>query len=197
MEKNNCTEERVNTFMEISIEAALEWGYSRSDIVYRYVGNQLKSGLLVECNRAFDVAYRRMNEAEAKREKRERRCKIADGKGGFIMCPERNRCSECNRARAIILSLDKLRSGDNEDDSTFDIAGYGDIADDAVAFARHDILLTRLSEIDPRYARVLHARYDGEKTTEISNDLMLPWSTTKDLESKVMELAQSIVGDIR
>lgn len=54
-------------------------------------------------------------EREARREQREARCLLPDGTGGFLRCPEQNRCWECERAGRFDfddlrpVSLDALR----------------------------------------------------------------------------------------
>lgn len=45
--------------------------------------------------------FQRLQKNEAKQEQREARCWLPDGSGGFIRCPEENKCSQCERCKSF------------------------------------------------------------------------------------------------
>ena len=45
--------------------------------------------------------FRRLQQTEAKQEQREARCWLPNGSGGFIRCPEENKCAQCERCKSF------------------------------------------------------------------------------------------------
>ncbi|HUM60800.1 MAG TPA: hypothetical protein PLA31_05055 [Clostridia bacterium] len=45
--------------------------------------------------------FRRLQQNEAKKEQREARCWLPNGSGGFIRCPEENKCAQCERCKSF------------------------------------------------------------------------------------------------
>lgn len=177
---------------------------------YKKMGYQVKNYLLgnrkVPCvyvlgTRSFRDEYLRMVDNERKAEDRERRCLVADNNGGYIMCPESNKCSECTKRRSYNfdsyrpLSLEKLANGDLCEDRTYEPAAKTDVASDAVAFATLDLLIEDLSKLNKEYGEIIKMIYYRWSVQEIADKLNIPWSTAKDRIKKVKKLAQELYGE--
>lgn len=195
------TQELVNFPMPIGIEDALAMGYKRSDIVYRMMGNRRLSCIMVQGTQQQADDYARMIENEIKAEKRERRCLISDGKGGYIMCSECNKCRECAKAQSIDfetnrpISLEKLMEGDSDEDATMDVPGKEDVERDVIAMLTLADLLKYLGTFKgKKYAEIFQGLFDMKTIDEIATELDLNWSTTRDRIKKVRALAQAFTG---
>lgn len=191
----------VNFPMPISIEDALAMGYKRSDIVYRLIGNRRYSCVLVKGTQKQADDYLRAVRAEQKSEDREKRCLISDGKGGYIVCPECNRCHSCPKVGSLgfetnrPLSLEKLMDGDTEDDNTMDIPGNVDVERDAIAMLTLAELLAYLGTFKKKkYAEIFQGLFDMKTIEEIAEENDLSWSTCRDRIKKVRKLAQAFIG---
>lgn len=191
----------VNFPMPISIEDALAMGYKRSDIVYRLIGNRRYSCILVRGTQAQADDYLRAVRAEQKAEDREGRCLISNGKGGYIVCPECNRCCSCPKVGSLDfetnrpLSLEKLIEGDSDEDNTMDVAGNTDVERDVLAMLTLAELLTYLETFkDKKYAEIFQGLFDMKTIEEIAEETGLSWSTCRDCVKKVRKLAQAFTG---
>lgn len=195
------TQELVNFPMPIGIEDALAMGFKRSDIVYRMMGNRRLSCIMVQGTQQQADDYARMIENEIKAEKRERRYLISDGKGGYIMCPECNKCRECAKTHSIDfetnrpISLEKLMEGDSDEDATMDVPGKEDVERDVIAMLTLADLLKYLGTFKgKKYAEIFQSLFDMKTIDEIATELDLNWSTTRDRIKKVRALAQAFTG---
>lgn len=129
---------------------------------------------------------------------REFRCHIADGKGGFIMCPECNSCRKCkkkesfNFTRNHPLSLDQLTTAESEDDNVMDIQDNNcDVSSDAIALTMLNELLSYLATFNNKpYSLIFQMLYDQSTIQEIADKLNKPWSTVNDTVKKVRKLVQ-------
>lgn len=191
----------VNFPMPISIEDALAMGYKRSDIVYRLIGNRRYSCILVQGTQAQADDYLRAVRAEQKAEDREGRCLISNGKGGYIVCPECNRCCSCPKVGSLDfetnrpLSLEKLMEGDSDEDNTMDVAGNIEVERDVLAMLTLAELLTYLETFkDKKYAEIFQGLFDMKTIEEIAEETGLSWSTCRDHVKKVRNLAQAFTG---
>lgn len=191
----------VNFPMPISIEDALAMGYKRSDIVYRLIGNRRYSCILVQGTQAQADDYLRAVRAEQKAEDREGRCLISNGKGGYIVCPECNRCCSCPKVGSLDfetnrpLSLEKLMEGDSDEDNTMDVAGNTDVKRDVLAMLTLAELLTYLETFkNKKYAEIFQGLFDMKTIEEIAEETGLSWSTCRDRVKKVRKLAQAFTG---
>ena len=86
--------------MVIDMEAFKENGFiagvTAADIRHNWrVGNRYCDVVLVPATETERHEYLRMVTDEFKKEDRDARCFVSDGKGHLIKCPECNRCSEC------------------------------------------------------------------------------------------------------
>lgn len=184
-----------------TVAEAIEAGFKKEDIQYQLIGNRKLPCIMVKGTEEERANYIRLIDNERKAEDRERRCLIPDGKGGFIMCPECNKCSECKKKgsfdfdRNRPLSLDKLREGDEEDDRTYDPAAKTDVEGDAMIQATLEMLLERLHALSPEYASIFELLYNQFTVKEVAEELDIPWSTAKDRINKVRKLAQEFYGN--
>lgn len=179
-----------------SVGAAIKAGYKKSDVSYQLIGNRKLPCVMVKGTEDQRKNYIRLLDNERKAEDREKRCLISDGKGGYIMCPECNKCNECKKRQSLEfdinrpLSLDKLVEGDSDDDRTFDVPGVTDVEGDAIVFATPDMLIEHLSKLSKEYGHIFEMLFDHWGVKEIAEELNIPWSTAKDRITKVQKLAQ-------
>lgn len=82
-------------------------GLSKSDLRTWRVGNRRVTVALVSGTKEVYDDLMSSYSSEFKKEDRDRRCTISDGKGHLIRCPETNKCSEC----PYHYSLDKRAYG--------------------------------------------------------------------------------------
>lgn len=201
-QSSNTTEALVNIPMPVeSVAAAIKAGYKKSNISYQLIGNRKVPCVMVKGTEEERANYIRLIDNERKAEDRERRCLIPDGKGGFIMCPECNKCNECKKRQSMNfdrnrpLSLDKLIEGDTDDDRTFDVPGVTNVESDAIVFATLDMLIEHLSTLNNEYGHIFEMLFNQWGVKEIADELNIPWSTAKDRIKKVQKLAQEFYGD--
>ena len=195
------TKELVSFPMPIDIEDALNMGYKRSDIVYRLIGNRRVSCVIVEGTQEQADDFLRAVRREQKSEDRENRCLIADGKGGYIACPECNKCGQCKRAGSMDfdsfrpIHLDKPIGDDPEDDNTMEVPGAVDVERDAIAMLTLAELLAYLGTFKKKtYAEIFQGLFDMKTIEQIAEENDLSWSTCRDRIKKVRKLAQAFVG---
>lgn len=195
------TKELVSFPMPIDIEDALNMGFKRSDIVYRLIGNRRVSCVIVEGTQEQADDFLRAVRREQKSEDRENRCLIADGKGGYIVCPECNKCGQCKRAGSMDfdsfrpIHLDKPIGDDPEDDNTMEVPGVIDVERDAIAMLTLAELLAYLGTFKKKkYAEIFQGLFDMKTIEQIAEENDLSWSTCRDRIKKVRKLAQAFVG---
>lgn len=195
------TKELVSFPMPIDIEDALNMGFKRSDIVYRLIGNRRVSCVIVEGTQEQADDFLRAVRREQKSEDRENRCLIADGKGGYIVCPECNKCGQCKRAGSMDfdsfrpIHLDKPIGDDPEEDNTMEVPGDVDIESEVIAMMTLADLLVYLRTFNgKKYAEIFQGLFDLKSIAEIAEELNLSWSTCRDRVKKVRKLAQAFTG---
>lgn len=183
-----------------TVAEAIAAGFKKEDIRYQLIGNRKLPCIMVKGTEEERFNYIRLIDNERKAEDRERRCLIPDDKGGFIMCPECNKCGQCKKKGSLDfdrnrpLSLDKLREGDGEEDRTYDPASKTDVEGDAIIQATLEMLLERLHSLSPEYASIFELLYNQFTVKEVAKELDIPWSTAKDRINKVRKLAQDFYG---
>lgn len=96
----NPTPSTVYIPMVVDLEAFKENGFiagvTEADIRHNWrVGNRYCDVVLVPATETIRREYLRMVTDEFKKEDRDARCFVSDGKGHLIKCPECNHCSEC------------------------------------------------------------------------------------------------------
>lgn len=70
-------------------------------IEYLLIGDQVRPYAIYYLPKGEAEAFLKIQQAEIKQEQRERRCRVPDGKGGFIRCPEKNKCWQCTKPRSF------------------------------------------------------------------------------------------------
>lgn len=147
-------------------------------------------------------SYIRVDWADIKAEQREMRCLIPDGNGGFIMCPECNKCCGCEKVgkwdfdngHAVHIESIVGDSDDGEDVSTFDIKS--DAVNDESEIAANqiaDMIEAELVKIKPKYGVIFREMFSGNFVVkDIAKNNNLTLSTTYEDVPKVMKKAQEI-----
>lgn len=188
-------EELVDVFMPMEASEARKRGHK---VVYKRIGIIKYSGIITKGTKEFAEKYARMLDNESRATIREGRCHIADGKGGFIMCPECNACRNCKKKESLNftknhpLSLEQLTTAESEDDKVMDIQdNHCDVLSDAIALTMLDELLSYLGTFENKpYSLIFQMLYDQSTIQEIVEALNKPWSTVNDTVKKVRKLVQ-------
>ena len=127
---------------------------------------------------------------DAKKEERRERCLIPDGHGGYIMCPESNKCSQCQKAGSFDFDGNHPASLDAMfEDSGFDLVSpNADVFDETSEILQ--ALVGQLSEIKPKYGQIFLELYKGnERPLHIAKALGIGKSQIYDDVKSVRELA--------
>lgn len=174
--------------MVVDTEAFKENGFiagvTASDIRHNWrVGNRYCDIVLVPATEAERREYLRMVTDEFKKEDRDSRCFVSDGKGHLIKCPECNRCSECaynhswNKESGRTKTFSELAMVNDTDEVTeFDPAAPDDYnAADTYekileALIDHLHTLTGLKNID-RLIEVIKHRADEHTIVETAQKI--------------------------
>lgn len=134
-------------------------------------------------------AYKRPTWAEHKRNDREKRCQVSDGKGGLKRCLED--CSICDRVRdGSILTLDELA----EEKHVLG-AGEMDVSDIVASKILLEQLYKVLEELDPKSLRVCQLIMEGHSRREIARILEIPQSSFEYQFKKLMESLKTSLGE--
>lgn len=195
--KTTNNQQLIDVYMPISREDAKAMGYKTSDIVVRHIGVKNVTCIKTQGKPEFVEQYNRMLENEQRAEFREKRCLVSDKKGGFIRCPECNRCDKCEKRLEFNfttnkpVSLEKLTQGDTEEDKTIDIEGRYESQSDILSQIILEDLIQHLGTFEGKqYDCIFKMLYNQHGTKEIADELGLAWSTAKDAITKVRKLAQ-------
>lgn len=134
-------------------------------------------------------AYKRPTWAEHKRNDREKRCQVSDGKGGLKRCLED--CSTCDRVRdGSILTLDELA-----EKMHLLTASEIDVSDIVAGKVLLEQLYKVLEELDPKSLRVCQLIMEGHSRREIARILEIPQSSFEYQFKKLMEALKSNLGE--
>ena len=134
-------------------------------------------------------AYKRPTWAEHKRNDREKRCQVSDGKGGLKRCLED--CSICDRVRdGSILTLNELA----EEKHVLG-AGEMDVSDIVAGKILLEQLYKVLEEVDPKSLRVCQLIMEGHSRREIARILEIPQSSFEYQFKKLMESLKTSLGE--
>ena len=169
------------------------------DIVYVRIGGRKYPCIIEWVTEAVYRAYMRMEWADIKAMERADRCLIPDGKGGFIMCPECNKCSCCEKVGQWDFDSNhpvhmEALCREEDDDEGFDIkADSVNDARDMMANELADQIEEELRKIKPKYAIIFREMYNGNlQAINIAKNNNLSVSTTYEDIPKVMAAAQKI-----
>ena len=163
----------------------------------------------------YYLNHKRDLEATAKREERSHRCLIPDGHGGRIMCPESNKCIDCQKCRSFDFdnghnaSLDALQESGFDADDAEEYSGLADASTDPeTAFIGKDIadawekastvILERLAATKPKYGLIFRELLKGVmKPSDIARNTGLKANRTCEDLPKVRALAAEILIEVK
>lgn len=148
------------------------------------------NGQVIEVTEEVYRAYKQPLWAERKREEREKRCIISDGKGGTRRCTRS--CRECDMERAekglplidrtgSVLSLDKFA------DDGLDVPGAINIEDILLDKMLLEELFEALEELDPENRLIIDLFSIGKSEREISANIGLSQKTINKRKAKLFE----------
>ena len=137
-------------------------------------------------------AYKQPLWAEHKRQEREKRCAVSDGKGGLKRC--NGDCSKCPYDRTgRVLSLDAFEeeSGQAVEAESPDIA---DIAADAILLEE---LWAAVAELDPDNRRIIELFSEGHPEREIAAEVGLSQKAINKRKAKLFGQLYEKLKDFR
>ena len=189
------------TYMPIERKEAYKRGFKKTDISIKHIGTTNEACITVECTAEYKKWWETRLDTEARANLRSKRCLIPDGKGGFIHCPDKNKCHECKKTESYRfsnnhpLSLDQLTTPETEEDKTIDIAGKYLTESDIIALITREEIKEYLRSFEgERYDEIFQMLYDEYSVKEIAEELGVPWITAKDKIKKVRALAQAYIS---
>jgi hypothetical protein len=181
--------------IRVNEETIGEIGNEKKDIHYELIGGRKYPVRHVWVEEKMYLDIMRLEWADIKRDERNTRCRIQDGKGGSIRCPEKNRCCYCKKARGIDFdnhhdtSLDALMA---ESEMVPGSAQCG-IGSEYEDLEYMDWLVAELNKIDERYGKIFRALLDGMyRPAHIHQSTKIADSTVRKLLPLVQELAQEL-----
>lgn len=134
-------------------------------------------------------AYKQPTWAEHKRNDREKRCQVSDGKGGLKRCLDD--CSTCDRTKeGSILTLDEM----TEKKHVLDTSEI-DISDIVAGKILLEQLYKVLEELDPKSLRICHLIMEGHSKREIARILDIPQSSFEYQFKKLMDALRASLGE--
>lgn len=134
-------------------------------------------------------AYKRPTWAEHKRNDRERKCQVSDGKGGLKRCMED--CSICDRTKeGGIITLDEMTEKKH-------VLGASeiDVSDIVAGKILLEQLYNVLEDLDPKSLRVCQLIMEGHSRREIARILEVPQSSFEYQFKKLMESLKASLGE--
>ena len=133
-------------------------------------------------------AYKQPLWAEHKRQEREKRCVISNGKGGTKRCTAD--CSVCDKQRTgSVLSLDKFT------DEGFDVSDDINIADILLDKMLLEELYEALQELDPKNRLIMELFSIGKSEREISANVGLSQKTINKRKTKLFQQLKERLKD--
>lgn len=160
--------------------------------------------------------FKRLQQTEAKQEQREARCWLPDGSGGFIRCPEENKCAQCERCKSFSFdnnhptSYEALQDFYAEQDEELylageDMPGMEEPSDEMTVQQPEEtyteimqILVDRLTTIKPKYGAIFQELLKGNlQPLNIAKALGLGKSQVYETVPKVQEIAKRMYFELR
>lgn len=160
--------------------------------------------------------FRRLQQTEAKQEQREARCWLPNGSGGFIRCPEENKCAQCERCKSFNFDTNHPTSyealqdfyGEQEEDLYLageDIPGIKDPSIESADPRQEEayteimqLLVDRLTAIRPKYGLVFKELLKGNmQPLNIAKALGLGKSQVYETVPKVQEIAKRLYFELQ
>ncbi len=161
------------------------------------IGSKHYPCIFVEVSEHDAHQYMQLEWADVKAEERSERCLIEDGHGGYIMCPECNRCTQCQKVGRFDFdnnhpaSLDAMYA-----ESEFEPASLRpdqvDETSDILA-----MLLAELEKIKPKYAQIFTELFNGnERPLSIARAVGIGKTQAYTDVPRVRELAEKLYRDM-
>ena len=214
--KNESTiieEPTITVYVRVGSETIKENQTLRKDhsfsVTYRKIKSRRHPCIKVQITEseaaAFEGNIESLDENEAAAEDRERRCRLPDGEGGTIMCPEENLCSQCQKPGCWNFdnlhnaSINAMRFPDDDVEQAVD-DNIPDPRDPLAEMETNDFELAmekKLWAINPVYAVIFRELYIGNiHPIGIARKLGIPKSTAYRKVEKVHTLAQEIYREM-
>ena len=167
-------------------------------IRYVKIGAKRYPCIMAKVPKEFAHQYMQIEWAEVKGEERSERCLVEDGHGGYIMCPESNKCVCCEKFGHFDFdnfrpaSLDAMYAEIEYEPA----ADHADLFDDATEVM--EMLVQRLTEIKPKYGAIFQELLNGnQRPLRIAEALGLGKSQTYDDVDRVRALAEKLYLELR
>ena len=160
--------------------------------------------------------FKRLQQNEAKQEQREARCWLPNVEGGFIRCPDENKCHLCERVKSFNFdsnhptSYESLQEFYGKQEEELYLAGEdipemgGPSAEEAIEHPEEDyteimqILVDRLAAIKPKYGLIFQELLKGNmQPLNIAKALGLGKSQVYENVPKVQELAKKLYFQLK
>ena len=159
-QNNNTGAKLVSIPLRVNPETVEENGQV-GQIRYVKIGAKRYPCIMAKVPEDFAHRYMQQEWAEVKAAERSERCLVEDGHGGYIMCPESNKCACCEKYGRFDFdtfrptSLDAMYS-----ESEFEPASeQTDLFDDTSEIM--DMLVQRLTQIKPKYGAIFRELLGG------------------------------------
>lgn len=167
-------------------------------IRYVKIGAKRYPCIMAKVPEEFAHQYMQIEWAEVKAEERSERCLVEDGRGGYIMCPESNRCSNCEKYGHF--DFDTFRPASLDAmyvETEFEPASEpSNLFDDTSEIM--DMLVQQLTQIKPKYGAIFQELLNGnQRPLHIAEALGLGKSQTYDDVDRVRALAEKLYLELR
>lgn len=162
-------------------------------IRYVKIGYKRHPCILAQVPEEFAHKYMQIEWAEIKAEERSERCLVEDGRGGYIYCPESNKCACCEKFGHF--DFDNFRPASLDamyDETEYEpAADHADLFDDTTEVM--EMLVQRLTEIKPKFGAIFQELLNGnQRPLRIAEALGLGKSQTYDDVDRVRALAAKL-----
>ena len=167
-------------------------------IRYVKIGYKRHPCILAQVPEEFAHKYMQIEWAEIKAEERSERCLVEDGRGGYIYCPESNKCACCEKFGHFVFDNFRPASLDAMYDETEyePAADHADLFDDTTEVM--EMLVQRLTEIKPKFGAIFQELLNGnQRPLRIAEALGLGKSQTYDDVDRVRALAEKLYLELR
>ena len=167
-------------------------------IRYVKIGYKRHPCILAQVPEEFAHKYMQIEWAEIKAEERSERCLVEDGRGGYIYCPESNKCACCEKFGHF--DFDNFRPASLDamyDETEYEpAADHADLFDDTTEVM--EMLVQRLTEIKPKFGAIFQELLNGnQRPLRIAEALGLGKSQTYDDVDRVRALAEKLYLELR
>ena len=193
---NNAPEGFRYAPMIVTKDVVKEWDLDRDYVTYHRIGSRLHLCYMTLIPEEMYHSYMADMKAEDKRLERENRCLITSPKTGRpIMCPECNKCCECDRAGDLTMQKNKAMSLDEmfENNICEDAAVSRDSAEDVMATITEEAILQELDAIDQKLGNILRLRLEGLEPKAIMAKLSIKRSTFYDDMKRIAKIAEKYI----